>query len=362
MAPDSMVIEDGVEEKVPPRRSRSQWVIAAVSLAFGFAMGTLVTTGPEQAEEDAQPTDTVPVVEEASPESAGVSATIEDFPDAIVGVGGGAGAGLEVWHWPFDGPLATRGVTDGADVRFDVTGQFVALTESIPDLPGSLLSMGRFNAIRAVQSGVTSFAWHDSRSGEMAYTTERGGSWQLYKASRTLIPELVIEDRFDGGSVVGWGEWGYAIQTGDDRVALVNGEGEFKDLEEGTAFASHEQGWVFMSDGDLKVVSAGGGVERLMPLGDELGPLSAASFSPDRSQVAIAGRFGVAVLGIDERELRELSPRFPADWVAWSSDSRFVIVPAQSGIHVHDLESGTAHHLLAGRSVVAASAFPAGAS
>lgn len=362
MVPDAMVVEDGVEEKVPPRRSRSQWMIAAVSLAFGFAMGTLVTTGVEQTEEEAQPTDTVPVVEEVSPESAGVSAAIEDFPDAMVGVGGGSGAGLEVWHWPSDGPLATRGMTDGANVRFDATGQFVALTEAIPDLPGSMLSMGRFNAIRAVQSGVTSFAWHDSRSGEMAYTTEQDGSWQLYQASRTLIPELVIEDRFRGGSVVGWGDWGYAIQTVDDGVALVNENGEFKDFEEGVAFASHELGWIFMTDGDLKLVSAGGGVERLMPLGDELDPPSAASFSPDRSHVAVAGRTGVAVLDIDDRELRELSPRFPAEWVAWSSDSRFVMVPAQSGIYVHDLESGTAHHLLAGRSVVAASAFPAGAS
>ena len=356
-----MVVEDGVEGRASQSRSQPQWILVAVSIGLGFAVGTLVTTDADPIEE-VPTTETSVVDEPAAPESAGISAVIPGFSDALVAVGGGVGAGVEVWHWPSDGPLETRGLTDGENVRFDATGQFVALTEPIPGLPGFLLSMGRFNSIRAVRSGVTSFAWHDSRSGEVAYTTEDEGRWQLHRAARTLVPETVLDGRFEKGSVIAWGEWGYAIQIEDDQVALINGEGEFKDFEAGQAYASHETGWVFMTDEDLKIVSAGGGVRRFMPFPSQFDPISAASFSPDGSRVAMAGRFGIVVLDRDSEELIELSPAFPADWAAWSSDSRFVLAPAQSGVYVHDLESRETHQVLTGRSVGAASVFPAGVS
>lgn len=356
-----MVVEDGVEGRSPQPRSRPQWILVVVSVGLGFSMGTLVTSDTDQGGE-VSTTVTSVVEEPVAPESAGVSAVIPGFPDSMVAVGGGFGAGFEVWHWPSDESLVIRGMTDGEDVRFDATGQFVAVTEPVPGLSGFLLSMGRFNSIRAVRSGVTSFAWHDSRSGEVAYTTEDDGRWQLYRAARTLVPQIVLDGRFESGSVIAWGEWGYAIQIEDDQLALVNGEGEFKDFEAGKAFASHESGWVFMTDDDLKIVSAGGGVRRFMSLPDELDPISAASFSPDASMVAMAGRFGIVVLDRDSEELIELSPAFPAEWVTWSSDSRFVLAPAQSGVHVHDLESGESHQVLTGRSVGAASVFPAGVS
>lgn len=356
-----MVTEDGVEERSSQPRSRPQWILVVVSVGLGFAMGTLVTTEADPIEE-VPTTETSVADEPVAPESAGISAVIPGFPDSMVAVGGGVGAGVEVWHWPADGPLITRGMTDGEDVRFDATGQFVAVTESIPGLQGDLLSMGRFNRILAVRSGVTSFAWHDTRSGEVAYTTEDDGRWQLYRAARTLVPQIVLDGRFESGSVIAWGEWGYVIQIEEDQVALMNRDGEFKDLEAGRAYASHESGWVFMTDQDLKFVSAGGGVRRIMPLPDRLDPISTASFSPDASMVAMAGRFGVVVLDRDTEEFVELSPAFPAEWITWSSDSRFVLAPAQSGVFVHDLESGETHHVLSGRSVVAASVFPAGVS
>ncbi|MFP4074193.1 MAG: hypothetical protein ACLFVZ_09160 [Actinomycetota bacterium] len=361
MTSKSMVVEDGVEETRPPRRPRPHWILVAVGLGLGFTMGTLVTTGPDLGEE-ATTTQTSVAEQLSSPDSAGISSVVPDFPDALVAVGGGVGAGVEVWHWPSDGPLVTGGLTDGEGVRFDATGQFVAVTEPIPGLQGYLLSMGRFNRIMPVRSGVTSFAWHDSRSGEVAFTTEDEGRWQLYRAARTLVPQIVLDGRFETGSVIAWGEWGYAIQIEDEQVALVNAEGEFKDFEEGEAYASHESGWVFMTDQDLKIVSAGGGVRRLIPLPDRLDPISAASFSPDASKVVMAGRFGVVVLDRDTEELIELSPAIPGDWITWSSDSRFVLAPAQSGIYVHDLKTGDTHHVLTGRSVAAASVFPSGVS
>lgn len=356
-----MVVEDGVEETATRNRSWSAWVMVVVAFGVGLALGTLIAL-PTESPVTVETTQPVSTAASRPQPAAGIASVVSDFPDALVGVGGGVGSGLEVWHWPSDSALVTRGITDGLDVSFDATGQFIAVTEPVPDLSGVLLSMGRFGSIRAVRSGVTSFAWHDSRSGEMAFTTEERGSWQLYRASRTLVAQLVLEDRFQGGSVVAWGEWGYAIQAGEDQVALVNRDGELRDLEAGRAFASHETGWVFMTDDDLKLVSAGGGVRRLKPVDDELNPISAAAFSPDATRIAMTGRFGVVVLSVDDNELTALSPRFPGGWVAWSSDSRFVIAPAQTGVYIHDLESGDSFNVLAGRGVQAASAFPAGVS
>lgn len=368
MAPDSiMVVEDGVDERSPQSRGRSLWLLVAVSFGLGVVVGVLATA-PLEPTASPEPTatvptgDTTPSPDPASGDTGGIASVIPTFPDAIVAVGDGVGGGLQHLLWPPDEALVVRGMTEGGDVRFDATGQFIAMTESIPDLPGVLLSMGRFSAIRPVRSEVTSFAWHDSRSGEMAYTTEQEGGWQLHRAARTLAPSLVLEDRFRGGSIAAWGDWGYAIQAGEDEVALVNADGAFKDLEPGRALTSHESGWVFIADDDFKLVSSGGGVRRLMPLEDDRDAIVAAEFSPDATKVAIAGRSGVAVLNIADSELRDLSPDFPAQWVAWSSDSRYVIAPARSGMFIHDLESGRARHVLAGRSVIVATVFPAAAS
>ena len=90
--------------------------------------------------------------------------------------------------------------------------------------------------------------------------------------------------------------------------------------------------------------------------------VSAASFSPDRSRIAVAGGFGTAVIDIESEETVVLSEALQASWFRWSSDSRFVVVPGHRGIFVHDLDTGERHHVLDDYTLVAGGLLPPAAS
>lgn len=361
MAPEPMVVEDGVEETRKRDRTGSPWLLVVLAFGLGLALGTLIslpTGSPANVDTTESPfSDEEPRDVEAT----GVSSVVPDFPNGVVVLGHGPQGGLEYLRWPADGPPSARDVTGGTEMQFDATGQFLARTETVPGLSGVLLSMGRAGFIRPVRSGVTSFAWHDSDSGELAFTTEQGGVWQLFRVSRTLVPEPVAEGSYDGGSVVGWGEWGYAIQIPDGRVALLTGDGRFKDFENGTALASHDSRWVLVEDDGLKLVSAGGGVRR-MELFDDLREISVASFSPDASKIGMAGSFGTAVLNLKDTGSVVLSEANQPNWLTWSSDSRFILAPGLRGVFIYDLENGERHLVLDDYTVIAVAVLPLAAS
>ena len=367
MAPEPMVLEDGVEQETTRPRGTPPWLLVVVAFGFGLALGTLVSPSDDDSGSGEAPstptTEQPPVTLPALEEGAGIGAHMAGFPSGIAAVGSIPNdGGLHHLVWPLDGPLLASGMTNGDDVRLDATGQFVALSQPVPGTPGVVLSSGRPTSVQPVLSGVTGYEWHDSRSGELAFTTSEDGGWSLFRASRTLVPELVAEGEDEGATVVGWGDWGYAVQITEGQVALLNAEGDFRDVERGRGLDSHHSGWLVMVDEDLKLVSAGGGVRRVLPLNEELQPVAAASFSPDATKVALAGSFGIAVIDVDRAEVTDLSPAFPAGWVSWSSDSRFVIAPAFSGVMIHDLESGDSSNVLREYSIHDAAALPEAAS
>jgi WD40 repeat protein len=274
-----------------------------------------------------------------------------------VAVSAGIGSGHDYLLWPLRGPVVGRSLTGGNNVMLDATGQFVALSDQVPGLEGSVVSFGRFNGIRAVSAGVTSYAWHDSKSGFLAFTTEIEGEWRLHRVSGSFKPTTVATGPGNGRRVTAWGEWGFALQSVDGSVTLLNAAGQQKSTVPGEVLTSHESGWLLVEEQGLKLVSAGGGVRRL-DLGEIADPIFAAEFSPDGGLVAVAGRFGIEVYDLaSEAEIALLSG-YPGGWLAWSSDSRFVIVPARSGIVIHDLETGDTVRALIGYNVVVAQVLP----
>jgi hypothetical protein len=275
----------------------------------------------------------------------GVSGAVPGFPDALVAVGAGIGSGHDHLLWPVGGPLVTRSLTGGSDLKLDAKGQFVALSQAVPDVPGALLSMGRFNRMRSVATGVTSYEWHDSESGELAYTIQEDDGWKLYRLAGYFNPSVVAQTTDEGGRVAAWGQWGYAIQLPRARVQLLTGVGEPKDTETGVVLASHGSGWILVQDEGLELVSAGGGVRRLEPA-EVPAEILAAAFSPDGSMVALIGRSGVVVFDLDDPEEIFTGPGFAGSWVAWSTDSRFVVGPARRGVFIHDLEEEASHNVL----------------
>lgn len=359
-----MVVEDGVEERPPRAGPRSSWLLVAAAFILGLALGTLASSPAEpsaSAEVETAPTVDGPASPIVDEYEAGVSGVVPEFPDALIAIGNGVGSGHDHLLWPVTGPLVSRSMTGGQDVALDATGQFVAMSQEVPGVEGLVLTLGRFNGVRAVSPAVTEYVWHDSKSGQLAFTTETGGEWSLQRVSATFFPSTVVTGPAYGGVVAAFGDWGFAIQMPDRQVRLLNPMGELKSIESGVALASHSSGWILVQDEGLKLVSAGGGVRRL-DLIDVPTTIFAATFSPDGDRVAVAGRFEVRVYDLAAEGEGVGLEGYPAGWLAWSSDSRFVAAPAQSGILVHDLETGEVHHTLIGHNVIAARALPLSSS
>lgn len=360
MAPEASVVEDGTGESRVKPTPKPGWFLAIVGFGLGLAIGTLIAA-PTQisgAPDATQPTTPVTFGEHAEERAdLGVSGSVPGFPDALVAVGDSIGSGHDHLLWPVSGSLVTRPLTGGRDIELDAKSVFVALSEAVPDVPGSLLSMGRFNAIRPISTGVTSYSWHDSTSGHLAYTTEVDEEWHMYRVSGNFDPTLISRGRFDGASVAAWGDWGFAVQLPDGRIQLLTSQGEFKDVKAGVALASHESGWILVADEDLKLVSAGGGV-RLLDRPQVPDTVFAASFSPDGSRVAVMGRREVVVYDVADAEATFTAAGFQGRWVTWSSDSSFLVAPASSGVFIHDLEKSASHQVLVGHSILVAGVLP----
>jgi hypothetical protein len=359
-----MVVEDGASEVDAQPRAKSGWVLVAVGFGLGLALGTLVAAPRDDpiAGDVTEPATRSTIAEEAEDLlEMGVTGAVPEFPDALVAVGQSVGSGHDHLLWPVGGSLVVRSMTGGEEIQLDATGQYVALSEVAPDLAGRLLSAGRFNRIRLISSGVTSYVWHDTASGQLAYTTEDEDEWRLYRMSGGFDPSLVVSGEASGATLAAWGDWGFAMQLSDGRVQLLTLDGEPKDIEAGVALASHGSGWVLVEDDSLKLVSAGGGV-RLLQDADAPAEILAAAFSPNGDRVALAGREGVVVLDPDNLDETIRVPGSSGGWVRWSSDSRFVVGPAQNGMRIHDLENEASHQVLLGHRILTAAVLPLSSS
>jgi len=335
------VVEDGLTT-IPDRPpTRPTWMLGAVGFALGLGLGVLVVS-PDPAVETPVPTTTAvadtPETTVGEPAlDSGVAGTIEGFPDAIVAIARTPSTSLDHVLWPREGEVRVRSMTGGDHAALDTSSQFIAFSDRVPGLDGLLLSMGRFNSIQPVASSVISYAWHDTEAAHLSFTQFAGDLTRMYTVRADLNPVLVGELSVVGASVAGWGDWGWAIQQTPDEIVLLNPEGAFKDSEVGVVFASHGSGWLFaMEEDEAKLVSAGGGVRRIQtPL--EVGTVRRAAFSPDASRIAVVGSSGISVLDVETQEVSRLSD-FTSLSVAWSSDSRFLLAAAPSGVAVIDLE------------------------
>lgn len=337
------VVEDGITPTPQRRPERPSWIVGVVGFALGLGLGVVVVSpGQDPAVETPVPTTTV-VAEatvttraEPTPEP-GVSDVIEGFPDAIVAIARTPGSSLDHVLWPHKGSVRVRSMTAGEDVVLDTSSNFIAFSDDVPGLEGSLLSMGRMNSIQPVASEVVGYAWHDTEAARLSFTQLAGDSTRLYTVGADLNPTLVAELETPAARVVGWGEWGWVIQRSADEMVLLNPEAEFKDSEAGLAVTTHGSGWVFATEGDeTKLVSAGGGVRRIGPALD-VGGIRHAAFSPDGRWIAVVGSSGIELLDIETEEVVRLSD-FTSTSVTWSSDSRFVVLAAPTGLAVVDLD------------------------
>lgn len=350
MTESLQVVADGVAPDPSPPPPRPSWLVGLIGFVVGLGLGVVVVQPDSEpaTEQDlvtvpAQAQEATDTTVEVDPRSQGVAESIPGFSDTLVAVARNSGSSLDHVLWPLEGEVIVRSMTGGSGVELDAWAQFIALAEEIPGAEGGVLRMGRFSTMRPIATDALSYSWHDSEIGHLAYTAHDGEETTLYTVKPDLGSVTVARIPAPGASVVGWGSWGFAIQQDPGTVVLLNPTGELRDTESGRALATHPNGWVLATeDGEVKLISGGGGVRRISAVLD-VGTIATAAFSPDMSTVAIAGTTAVAVLDLETEDVVAEADVLTSS-LAWSSDSRFVLLPTPSGVGVIDLEDPTRSH------------------
>ena len=247
--------------------------------------------------------------------------------------------------WPTAGDPIARPLPAGdlGTAAFDTSGSWLAISAQVPDSEGVVLSVGRSSFVRPLVSNVTSFKWHDGNQPSLAYTQVVDGEWLLWEVGSDRNPEVRARGLGPGGLVAAWGDWGWAIQdVVNSQITLLTPDGELKTTLEGVVFDSHPTGWMVISDETgLRWLSSGGGLQSLDVGVESIGSILAMAIAPDGEKVAIVGPGGVRVSPVEGETLvfeSGFTRSFPT--VAWSSDSRFLVLPSVRGVVVLDLVDG----------------------
>lgn len=355
------LIEDGADPVIDldsTRPPRLRWLPIVLSFIAGLGLG-VITLGTDQQASLGDSPEEARVAEELNQvrQGEGIADVIPGFNSSLVAIADTENSALDRILWPTRAAPTVRPMAAGHNVALDAEAQFIAMTTLVPGLEGAVLSMGRFNLIRAVSPRVTSFTWHDNERGLLAYTSESPEGTRLSTVNfRGLISEVPWIGPSDA-QIVSWGDWGWAIQTSEEQIVLIAPDGDFKDSEPGRAYASLPTGWIFaIEDSAAKLVSAGGGVKRF-PGGTDFGIVADAAFSPDGAKIAVAGSKGIVLLDRTSDEVQTVGNTSTA-WVSWSSDSRFILGSAPIGIVVYDTKTGSTKLVLTNYAILAARAVP----
>jgi hypothetical protein len=359
------VVDGDAPERTTAVPPGSNWLLFALGFAVGLGVAVVFLTSTGVNSPTATTTDVVAIPttpEVADTEIPGIGELVEGFPDALVAMVELEGRSLTHLLWPVGGPPVERPLPAGGIgmARFDSSGRWFAATTLVPDQEGSVLSVGIASSFPPLVSGVTSFAWHDSQSGELAYTRVSEGAGSLWVVHANRRPVQVVGRLDPLVRVSAWGEWGFVVWNPvSNQMTLYNPGGEHRAVLDGAAYGSHPSGWIVASDGELMLVSAGGGVSRLGTDMDNVGAVMNAEFSPDRSLIAVRGDHGLLVVDAgDGSVLRTV--RVPGDNpdLTWSSDSRFVALVHFRGVVVVDAFTAEMTTVLGSRSVEAVGVIP----
>jgi hypothetical protein len=338
----SKVIEDGLGTPLKrPSQPGWGWLVAGVLIGVGASVLVLRV---DQGAPTVDPTTTQPA---ATRVDQGISEVIEGFPDGLITTVRADGRSLEALLWPLRGEPYERTIPVGASnpptpVDFDVSGRRMATLLPEPGEASGVLYAGVPENAAIVDSGVNGYAWHDSTARALAYTTIIDEELFLLVAADDLFePALTTRAVGIDGSVVAWGDWGFAIEDTGDSIVLLTPDGEIKDSKPGRVLASHESGWLAIADDGLELLSSGGGVRGLGALDSSVVILTA-GFSPDRRMLAVMTPSGLSVVSLDDDEIVARSDERPGvtPSIEWSSDSRFVVYPAVRGLDVLDAVEG----------------------
>ena len=318
-----------------------------LAFAVGFAIGAVFVGSPTQvlapdAEENTGPAPPTVVTTPRETEL-GLSETVPGYSDTLVAIAQPDIGLLNIIGWPAESGLNEFPFATGQDPAFDVSGQVVAVTQEVPDQVGAVLTIGRVTNLSTLASDVTSYAWHDFRPGHIAYTTSDGQVWTAFSD----LQARTVGDPLDpGAELVAWGDWGFAIAAQGEGTVLLNSDAEVRTSRPGTVLTSRADGWLVIDEGELRMVSSGGGVRGLPASAQATGTVLAASFSPSGDLLAISGTESLVVVPVEGDGIVSRFEAGGGERVSWSSDGRFVLATGSRGIGVLDLERGVRKNIL----------------
>lgn len=322
--------------------------LAVVVLVAGGVI--LATSGPTTVTTVSVP-DELPSAPETSTPPVVVAKTLGELVPGFQGQIRGAAIGESsqplAWTWA-SGDAAPRivslpGVGTGQGA-WDATLERFAAISTVP-AGGPALYFGPPADIRLVTNGVTSFAWHDSRPGEIAYMLEpqADGLTELWRSlpvssdlrSRTFTSTRVTRLQFDA-QLVAFGDWGFALTDFSnqlDRELLITLD------PEGGLIAQAPLEFLDSEPGGRMLVASNVGEEgpELAIIGPDLGPAEAlllleatdGVLSPSAGWVARYAKEGsvlaLSQLGGPQRFSLELGVG-DAEPMHWSADLRWVLL------------------------------------
>lgn len=360
MIDGTQVRADGVETETVGTRSTSRLLPVALASALVLGFVTISVALPESRPVAITETDAalVPPVDLRDVEL-GIGEVVSGFQDALVGIARSPDGSAAHVLWPNQRPLVTRETTVAPEASFDKSGVFLATASASSDRPGLSLSAGRFNSLRSVSEGVTSFTWHDGSQGRLGYVVHDNDGWEVWQVVPGFEPTVAIVGQPPTPQLVAMGDWGYAMQSGE-QLTLLTQDGAHKASYQGRALASRPDGWLLVTGESFDLLSAGGGVVRLQIDLDRVGAVRSATFSPEGRSVAIVGSGGILITPVDGvGEIKQLDIGDASKGV-WSADSRFFIVSRSTGISIFDMETVNQYRLLEEHELATLAVIPLG--
>lgn len=342
------VTEEGLQEAPEPsHQGRWVWLIAGLVVGVGLSV-LFVFADPEPLPSATTVVSTTQPV--AMPGESGMASVVSGFPDGLQILARGDGLSLRLIKWPVEGPRYERSVPFGASnpprvVEFDYSQRYVA-TLLDPDGQGVLYAGPAERGVVAA-TGVSSYAWHD-RGSHLAYVVEALGESTIWAQESYLTDPELITHAVGIGSLVAYGDWGFATQSDlpTPVVHVLTPEGDLWRGIDGWMLGSNPDGRLVVFNGRISIESSD--EERVwLPAVDGVDRPRVARFSPDGSLLAILGEGGLAIVDLDDLAVvHELEVPLSLHTLDWSSDSRFVVFPAIRGLFVVRVDSGVVDVIL----------------
>ncbi len=327
-----------MEPETTREKRSSLPLMLAVAFGVGFALGvTFVGEPPGEPVADSQPLTSPTVTVPPLPTDVGLSELVDGFTDTVVVVTSPDVGLMSVLSWPWDSAMSARPLALGQNPKFDSSGQIVAFSQSVRGAPGDILTVGRVSNPSVVASDVLGFGWHDRRSGFVAFSRSDGSLWTLFSE---LEPDLVATELSPGARIVAWGDWGFALETDDGVGQVLDQSGQPVALYDGNLLTSDPRGLLVIQNDGVRLLSVDGPSPSLSGPAAGVEGVRAAAFSPDGSQLALAGDEGVITVPVGGDGPVTQYEVSGSDDLAWSSDGRFLLMSGTRGLWIFDVQRG----------------------